>query len=511
MTSADVSEQTKRIFAAAEAMRAEGPSARRAARDPINMPMIRNWTEALGDTNPIYESDAAARAAGHPGVVAPPAMAQVWTMRGLGKTWSADDPLGRMTHLLDAEGFTSVVATNCDQTYHRYVQPGEEVTVDAVLTDVVGPKTTGLGEGYFFTTHSTWRVGEEVVAEMDFRILKFAPAAAGAGAPGARGVSPGAQGTSPSDKRVVSSLGADTSDLVPGTVLRPSVSHDTQFFWEGVRAHELRIQRRPDGTLQHPPVPALWKDKGEQTDYQVASGRGTVYSYVVHHAPRVPGRTRFPFVIALVELDEGVRMLGELRGIDPLDVHIGLPVQVEYLDMPGDTSEAAAPGTEPWTLYAFAPAADTARQPHPAERVTATAGQRLPELRITGTPTFIVSTALATRDFQDVHHDRDLAHAKGSKDIFVNILTDTGLVARYITDWAGQQARVRSVRLRLGVPWYAYDTLALSGTVESVAADGLVTCKVVGTDALGAHVTATVELYMDGETAGAARTDEGTN
>ena len=486
MTHSPASEQAERILSAAEQMRAEGPSARRVARDPINMPMIRNWTEAIGDTNPIYESEEAAQAAGHPGVVAPPAMAQVWTMRGLGKTWSADDPLGRMTHLLDAEGFTSVVATNCDQTYHRYVRPGEEVTVDSVLTDVVGPKTTGLGEGYFFTTHSTWRVGEEVVAEMDFRILKFKPAAKSGAASAAKPAAAAkAEETSPS---IISSLGADTSDLVPGKVLRPSVSHDTQFFWDGVNAHELRIQQREDGSLQHPPVPALWKDKGEQTDYIVSSGRGTVFSYVVHHAPRVPGRTRFPFVIALVELEEGVRMLGELRGIDPLDVKIGMPVQVEYLDMPGE---------QPWTLYAFAPVEPPARQPHPAGRVSATVGQRLPELRIAGTPTFIVATALATRDFQDVHHDRDLAHAKGSKDIFVNILTDTGLVARYVTDWAGQRARVRSVQLRLGVPWYAYDTLALSGTVESIADDGLVTCKVIGTDSLGAHVTATVELYMD--------------
>lgn len=501
-------EQAQRIFAAADAMRAEGPSARRTARDPINMPMVRNWTEAIGDTNPIYESAEAARAAGHPDIVAPPAMAQVWTMRGLGKGWSEDDPLGRMTHLLDAEGFTSVVATNCDQVYHRYVHPGEEVTVDATLTDVVGPKKTGLGEGYFFTTHSTWRVGEEVVAEMDFRILKFKPAAksgssstAAAGGAGKQGAGAAAQGASTA---IVSHLGADTSDLVPGKVLRPSVSHDTQFFWDGIRAHELRLQLRPDGSLQHPPVPALWKDKGEQTDYQVASGRGTVFSYVVHHAPRVPGRTRFPFVIALVELEEGPRMLGELRGIDPGDVQIGLPVQIEYLDMPGDESEDAAPGTEPWTLYAFQPAEEPARKPHPAGLVSAQVGDRLPELRIHGTPTFIVATALATRDFQDVHHDRDLAHAKGSKDIFVNILTDTGLVQRYVTDWAGQQARVRSVKLRLGVPWYAYDTLALSGTVESIAADGLVTCKVVGTDSLGAHVTAIVELYMDGETAAAA-------
>ncbi|MBM7229273.1 MaoC family dehydratase [Dietzia cinnamea] len=125
-------------------------------------------------------------------------------------------------------------------------------------------------------------------------------------------------------------------------------------------------------------------------------------------------------------------------------------------------------------------------------------GDRLPELTIEGTPTFIVASALATRDFQDVHHDRDLAHAKGSKDIFVNILTDTGLVQRYVTDWAGQRARITSIKLRLGVPWYAYDSLTLTGEVTGIDGDGLVTLKIVGTDSLGAHVTSTATLYMNG-------------
>src|SRR6202158_1969080 len=92
-------------------------------------------------------------------------------------------------------------------------------------------------------------------------------------------------------------------------------------------------------------------------------------------------------------------------------------------------------------------------------------GTVLPELKLYGDPTFIVSTALATRDFQDVHHDRDKAVAKGSKDIFVNILTDTGLVQRYVTDWAGPSALVKSIGLRLGVPWDAYGTGAVSGEV----------------------------------------------
>jgi len=128
---------------------------------------------------------------------------------------------------------------------------------------------------------------------------------------------------------------------------------------------------------------------------------------------------------------------------------------------------------------------------------TVTTGESLPSLEIHADPTFIVSTALATRDFQDVHHDRDKAQQRGSKDIFVNILTDTGLVQRYVTDWAGPRAVVKSISLRLGVPWYAYDTLTLSGTVASVE-DGLVTVDITGTNSLGKHITATATFVIGG-------------
>ncbi len=118
-------------------------------------------------------------------------------------------------------------------------------------------------------------------------------------------------------------------------------------------------------------------------------------------------------------------------------------------------------------------------------------GAQLPELRVEATPTMIVSTALATRDFQDVHHDRDLAIKKGSKDIFVNILTDTGLVQRFITDWAGPAARIKSISIRLGVPCYAYDTLVFTGSVEAVDGED-VTVAVNGRGQLGDHVVGTV-------------------
>lgn len=124
-------------------------------------------------------------------------------------------------------------------------------------------------------------------------------------------------------------------------------------------------------------------------------------------------------------------------------------------------------------------------------------GTKLPELKLYGDPTFIVSTAIATRDYQDVHHDRDKAQAKGSKDIFVNILTDTGLVQRYITDWAGPTAVIKTIGLRLGVPWYAYDTVTFAGEVTAIE-DGLVTLKVTGSNSLGDHVIATATITFGG-------------
>ncbi|GGK59932.1 MaoC family dehydratase [Nocardia camponoti] len=122
-------------------------------------------------------------------------------------------------------------------------------------------------------------------------------------------------------------------------------------------------------------------------------------------------------------------------------------------------------------------------------------GTTLPELTIHADPTFVISTAIATRDFQDVHHDRDKARERGSKDIFVNILTDTGLVQRFVTDWAGPTARIKSIALRLGVPLYSGDTLVLSGTVTGKDGNDI-TIDVRGRDSLGEHITATAVVEV---------------
>ena len=121
------------------------------------------------------------------------------------------------------------------------------------------------------------------------------------------------------------------------------------------------------------------------------------------------------------------------------------------------------------------------------------AGDEIPVWELPITPTLVVSTAIATRDFQDVHHDRDRAKAAGSKDIFMNILTSTALCERYVTDWAGTDVQIKGISIRLGAPAYPYDTLSFSGEVTDVT-DGIATITVTGAVSLGAHVTGTVKV-----------------
>lgn len=123
------------------------------------------------------------------------------------------------------------------------------------------------------------------------------------------------------------------------------------------------------------------------------------------------------------------------------------------------------------------------------------AGDRLPALEIPVTRTLIVAGAIASRDYQDVHHDPDLARQKGSPDIFMNILTTNGLVGRYITDHFGPRAELRRVAIRLGVPNHPGDTMVLTGTVEEVDGD-TATVRVVGANGLGKHVTGTVTVRV---------------
>ena len=178
-------ETIARIESVAREVAAQGASSPRSARDPVNMAAIRNWTDAIGDTSPLYTDAAFAAGTAHGQLVAPPAMVQVWTMPGLQPAALAGtagpDPLGQMMAVLDEAGYTSVVATNCEQTYQRYLRHGELLSLRSELAGVSGPKRTGLGEGWFVTTRNTWYSGDEIVATMNWRVLKFKPPSGGTG------------------------------------------------------------------------------------------------------------------------------------------------------------------------------------------------------------------------------------------------------------------------------------------------------------------------------------------
>ena len=124
-------------------------------------------------------------------------------------------------------------------------------------------------------------------------------------------------------------------------------------------------------------------------------------------------------------------------------------------------------------------------------------GDTLAPLRIDITPKLIVGAAIASRDYQNVHHDKDAAQALGSPDIFMNILTTNGLVGRFVTDWAGSSARLNKIAIKLGAPNYPGDTMTLSGEVLSVDGDtGQVELDIKGANQLGYHVTGKVVVTL---------------
>ncbi|MBC6462040.1 OB-fold domain-containing protein [Actinomadura sp. HBU206391] len=442
-------------MALADALGAEGELAAPPCPDPVNPAMIRNWTQAMGDDNPLYAR------------FAPPAMIQVWSMQGLGAR-RAGSVVDELLGLLDGAGFTGVVATNCEQNYDRYLRHGEQLRSTMRFGSIAGPKRTALGEGYFVTWHQTWYdERDELVADMLFRVLKFRPPE--------RAVRPGAaKGGSPP---------------------APAIGPDTRFFWDGVAEGELRVQKCEEcGRLRHPPGPMCPHCHALERGHVVASGRGELHSYVVHHHPPVPGRAT-PYVVGLVELEEGVRMVGNVIGCSPGDVRIGMPVRLAFERVGDDlTLPQWTPADRGLPPDHGGEGADSDAEPVPEGREADGGADLLAgavstaRIEIPLTPTFVIATALATRDFTPVHHDVGLARAQGAKDIFLNILTTMGLVQRFVTE-ALPGVTVESSAVRLGVPAYAGDTLTLTGRLVDDR-----TVEVRGAVALGDHVTATVRL-----------------
>ena len=464
-------------------------SPRTIARHPVSGTGIADWCDAIGDSNPLYLDEEAAAKSRHGGLVAPPATLDIWDRPGLpaqarfrpASKPAAEDPRSKVLRMLEEAGFVGVVAVNSELEIVRYLRPGDVLTNTQMLEDVSEEKHTGLGIGHFVTTRQRYETTDgEHVGDLLFRILKFRP---------------GTGKTAPADPDTRPAPDADPS-LRP----RPAINRYNQTLFDGYRAHELRIPKCTDcGRLFFPPLPRCSECGSYDLGYAVASGRATLYSYTVVHYPQVPG-FRYPLVTALVELEpvdgQAIRFVADMVGVTADNVTIGMPVELEWLDSHPAQVEGATDSRGPISLPQFRPATPARREDTLAVGAV-TEGERLPLWTLPLTPTHIVAGAIATRDFQDVHHDRDLAHKKGSADIFLNINTSLGYMQRYVTDWTGPEAVVTALRVRLGAPAYPYLPLTFSGSVQSVdAGTGRVVVGVQASNRLGPHVTGTVELEL---------------
>jgi N-terminal half of MaoC dehydratase/MaoC like domain len=339
---------------------------------PVNSPMIAMWTDALRDANPVYADDAAARASGRPGVIAPPTMIQAWAMPPLSQMaqnrsipgyrpyWrevaaaardagkpsapdAPDAPDATAHEVLRKHGFSNSAATNCRQEYHRELVPGDHTTCVTTLDSISPLKHTAMGDGHFVTNRMEYldARGKPVATQL-WTVLQFRTPTA--------------------------------DELKAGAASRAG--------------RASRAGERAAGAEEAP----------------------------------VPG--------------------GPLAGVPAV-------------------------------------------------------GRRTPDIVIPITPTFVVATAIATRDYYAIHHDTDWARSIGRPGIFTNILTTTGLVGQVMTNWAGPATRLKSIDLRLLAPNYPGDELTLRGKVSAVDGD-LVTLEVTGTNAIGTHVRATVTGHVSG-------------
>ena len=318
-----------------EALVGQSAGAPNLSPDAVNRAMIRHWVEAMGDENPVYASDEAAREAGYEQLIAPPTMLQAWIMRGLRATVAIEEARGAgsgrgegpndaMMALLDEEGLTSVVATNCEQQYGRPLVVGDRVLVRSVIESISDPKRTALGTGRFVTTR------------MDYVAVPDADVPAGGPLSPAQlqGLFDAGEAVATQRFRILKYLPPDrpaTSGARPPRP-RPAITQDNAFWFEGARGHRLLIQRCTScGTLRHPPLPACAACGSLEWDTVESSGRGTLYSYVVVHYPQVAA-FEYPLPIGLVELEEGTRVVANLGGVEPEAIEVGMELRAEFVD-----------------------------------------------------------------------------------------------------------------------------------------------------------------------------------
>lgn len=306
-----------------------------AGQDPVNVPMIRHWVEALELDGGIHLHDNAARESGRGSVVAPAAMTQTWVMRGYASTvrpvLDNPGPQDDLVSVLADAGFSSVVATDSDFEFVRELVPGDVIGYTEVVEAISEQKQTGLGVGHFVTTVKTYRDHHgETVATQRWRTLRFRPSAP-------------------------ASLDHEQIDTEPRPLRpRPALNRDNAFWFEQARQHRLVIQRCAEClTLRHPPGPGCFSCGSFVWDTVEAFGFGRLYSWTVAHHPRDPAFD-YPLIIGLVELDEGTRLTTNLVEVQADDLEAGMRLELVWLEADADL-----------TLPVFRPVHISARKDKP--------------------------------------------------------------------------------------------------------------------------------------------------
>ena len=271
-------------MAEAERIKALGEASESRAPYPVNQPTIGTWLDAMGYDNERFRQGEA-----------PPSMAQVWTMPGLGRKRPPTTRCSRMMEVLTDEGYTAVLGTNCEQSYERYLRVGEELRV-----------TTRARLGRRPEEH---RDGRGLLRDLAQHLVRRRRGGGDHAVPGAQ--------VHPQGRRrdAIRPMVEPRLAVLLGRHQRPASC--------GSRA------ATPAARLRFPPGPACRAASAYDRGYVVAAGTGTVFSYVVHRHPPVPGK-ELPIVIALIDLDEGVRMVGEVVDVADDEIEIGMRLRVDF-------------------------------------------------------------------------------------------------------------------------------------------------------------------------------------
>ena len=280
-------------------------------KDDVNAPMIRQWAEVLGDTNPAYTDTEWAAQSSRGKTIAPPAMMYVWGQEGFAVTTGRPlDAQSELCNLFDAHGYTGVLGTNVKQEYFKEVSPGDNVVTQMVIDNISERKTTARGTGYFFETLATFsnRDGEQIGTQR-FKVLKFIP-----------------------QDQPAAAASEDKLE-VPTRIASPR-GHDNKWWWDACDEGKVLIQRCKNcQTLRHPPRPMCGECQSMEWDSIESTLDGEILSHTELHHPKIPGY-QYPLVCAVIALAEGTNFVANIVGCDPSAVHIGMKVKgkVEQVD-----------------------------------------------------------------------------------------------------------------------------------------------------------------------------------